>query len=230
MADNAGSAGEQMSHDEDIMTSTTVEADTAAPPTTETGESPGAEQNLDSASDSYDTEDEEQAGDDATRRRWEPGLRTGIIVATVLTVLLGGLAGWQVRQLIKTRADEQRRQTYLQVGRQAALNLTTIDFATVDADIQRVLDASTGEFFDEFQSRSPAFAEVVRQAKAKSEGTINEAGIESIVDDGAQILVAASVKTSNAGVPEPEPRYWRMRITVRQSGTETKVSNVGFVP
>jgi Mce-associated membrane protein len=44
------------------------------------------------------------------------------------------------------------------------------------------------------------------------------------------VLVAVTVKTSNAGAAEQEPRAWRMRLTVKKVGDEAKVSNVEFVP
>jgi Mce-associated membrane protein len=43
-------------------------------------------------------------------------------------------------------------------------------------------------------------------------------------------LVAVTVKTSNAGAPDQQPRSWRMRISVQKVGDEAKVSNVEFVP
>ena len=61
-------------------------------------------------------------------------------------------------------------------------------------------------------------------------GTIAEAGLVSESENGAEVLVAVTVETSNAGAPEQAPRAWRMRITVEKVGDEAKVSNVGFVP
>ena len=127
------------------------------------------------------------------------------------------------------KADEQRK-LFLQVGRQGALNLTTIDWQHADADVQRVLDSSTGTFYDDFQSRAAPFVEVVKQAQSKSVGTISEAGLESESDNAAKVLVAVTVNTTNAGAPEQQPRSWRMRISVEKVGDDAKVSNVEFVP
>ncbi|OBB09674.1 hypothetical protein A5761_29265 [Mycolicibacterium setense] len=157
-----------------------------------------------------------------------PRLATTVGCATVLalTVLVGWL-GYTVYQSHQTR---QQDNVFVHVGRQGALNLTTIDFAQAEADVQRILDGATGSFHDDFQSRSQAFVEVVKQAKSKSEGTIVEAALESEQGDQGQVLVAVDVKTSMAGNPEPTPRAWRMRVTVLKSGDEAKVSNVEFVP
>lgn len=67
--------------------------------------------------------------------------------------------------------------------------------------MQRILDSATGTFYDDFQKRAQPFAEVVKQAKSKSEGTIAEAGLDTSTDNEAQVLVAVTVKTTNAGAP-----------------------------
>jgi Mce-associated membrane protein len=119
---------------------------------------------------------------------------------------------------------------FLQVGRQGAINLTTIDWQHADSDVQRILKSATGTFFDDFSKRSQPFIDVVKQAQSTSVGTVTEAGVESVTGDSAQILVAVSVKTTNIGAPEQKPRAWRMRINVQRVGDEAKISNVGFVP
>jgi Mce-associated membrane protein len=159
-------------------------------------------------------------------------LRLAMLVGLVVVVALAGLTGWLgFRTYQSHKADEQRK-LFLEVGRQGALNLTTIDFQEADKDVQRILDSATGTFYDDFQKRSQPFVEVVKQAQSKSVGSIAEAGLEqnSITDNGAQVLVAVTVKTSNAGAPDQQPRAWRMRISVQKVGDEAKVSNVEFVP
>jgi Mce-associated membrane protein len=61
-------------------------------------------------------------------------------------------------------------------------------------------------------------------------GTITEAGLESQSGDEAQVLVAVSVRTSNLGAVEQDPRNWRMRMSLQKIGNEAKISNVTFVP
>ena len=156
-------------------------------------------------------------------------VRLATILGLVTVVALAGLCGWLGYRAFESRKAADERNLFLQVGRQGALNLTTIDFEHVDADVQRVLDSSTGSFYDDFDARAQPFKEVVKQAKSKSVGTIAEAGIQSMSDDGADVLVAVTVKTANAGAAEQEPRAWRMLISVQKVGDEAKVSNVRFV-
>jgi Mce-associated membrane protein len=162
--------------------------------------------------------------DDVDSERWRAML-FGLAVVVALVVLVGWL-GFRVYQ--SHQAQAQRSQ-FLQVARQGALNLTTIDWQHADTDVHRILDGATGEFYDDFAKRSQPFIEVLKQAKAKTVGTITEAGLESETTDSAQALVAVSVLTSNPAESEQVPREWRMRIDVQKIGDQVKVSNVGFV-
>jgi Mce-associated membrane protein len=157
-------------------------------------------------------------------------VRMALIAGLMAVVVLAGLTGWTGYRAYNSYQGEKQRQLFLEVGKQGALNLTTIDWKHAEADVQRVLDSSTGTFYDDFQNRASPFVEVVKQAQSKSVGSISEAGLESESKNGAQVLVAVTVNTSNAGAPEQQPRSWRMRVSVEKVGEDAKVSNVEFVP
>jgi Mce-associated membrane protein len=157
-------------------------------------------------------------------------VRLATIVGLGLVVALGGLTGWLGIRAYQSRQADEQRTLFLQVGRQGALNLTTIDWQEADSDVARILDSAIGTFHDDFQKRAQPFIDVVKQARSKSVGTITESGLESESDNAAQVLVAVAVKTTNAGAAEQQPRAWRMRISVQKVGAQAKVSNVEFVP
>lgn len=182
-----------------------------------------------SVEDSDEDAEDGGGGEKPSAKRRMSHVRLATILGLVAVVALAGLCGWLGYRAYEARKAADERNLFLQVGRQAALNLTTIDFEHADEDVQRVLDSSTGTFYDDFQARAQPFKEVVKQAKSKSVGTVAEAGVESETEDGAEVLVAVTVKTSNAGAAEQEPRAWRMRITVQKVGDEAKVANVRFV-
>ena len=186
---------------------------------------------VDAAVDEEATDNVEEVEGDtaATVKTKMSHVRLATILGLVAVVALAALCGWLGFRTYESREAADERNLFLQVGRQAALNLTTIDFEHADEDVQRVLDSSTGTFYDDFQARAQPFKEVVKQAKSKSVGAIAEAGVESITQDGAEVLVAVTVKTSNAGAAEQEPRAWRMRITVQKADDGAKVANVRFV-
>jgi Mce-associated membrane protein len=164
-------------------------------------------------------------------RQWLSGIRGPIAVGVTIIVSLAGLGAWLGYRVYQDRQEQAQRNLYVQIARQTAVNLTTISYTEVDADIKRVLDSATGAFHDDFQKRSQPFVEVIKKVQSKSEGTIAEAGLLSYTKNQGQVLVAIAVKTSMAAAPvDPEPRRWRMRLTVDKTGDSAKVSNVEFVP
>jgi Mce-associated membrane protein len=173
------------------------------------------------------------SSDPATQGRgnhWSPARYAGTfgLVALVAVCALGGWLGWQSWHAQRTQTQ---RAAFIQAGRQAALNLTTINDADVEADVQRILDGATGTFHDDFHNRAQPFIDVVKQAKSKSQGAVTEAGLESVDGNQAQVLVAVSVTTTVGNADQqPPPRAWRMRITVEKTDHALKVSDVQFVP
>ena len=166
-----------------------------------------------------------EGGEDADAGR-KPSLRQRlsrisplVAVGLALVVAGGALAGWLGFRAHQSEQAQELRNLYVQTARQAALNLTTISYTEADTDIRR----------DDFQRRSEPFVAVVKQARSKSEGTVTEAGLESVNGDGAQVLLAVSVRTSLAEAPAGPPRNWRMRISVAKDGASARISNVQFV-
>lgn len=218
-------------------------ADDAATPTGEVSES-AAEQETGTAEavDGTDANDDSAASDDSAANDPEADrveatadgdshLRLATIVGLVLVVALAGLVGWLGFRTYESQQLESKRELFLQVGRQGALNLTTIDWENAEADVQRILDSATGTFYDDFEQRAAPFIDVVKQAQSKSVGSVTEAGLESDTESEAKVLVAVTVQTSNAGAAEQQPRLWRMRVTVQDVGDDqVKVANVEFVP
>ncbi|MBB2993165.1 Mce-associated membrane protein [Mycolicibacterium iranicum] len=166
----------------------------------------------------------------AAVRRPMSHVKLALLAGLAGVVALAALTGWLGYRTYESQRAEQQRNSFLQAGRQGALNLTTINWESADTDVQRILDSATGTFYDDFQRRAEPFVQVVKQAQSKSVGTVAEAGLESSSDTEADVLVAVMVQTTNAGTPEQQPRRWRMRVTVQEVDGQAKVSNVEFVP
>ena len=145
---------------------------------TEAGNSTSEGESEAKAADETDAADEPDV-EDGTGAEQAPAkprmshVRLATILGLVAVVALAGLCGWLGYRAYESRKAADERNLFLQVGRQGALNLTTIDFEHADQDVQRILDSATGQFYDEFQARAQPFAEVVKQAKSKSVGTVS---------------------------------------------------------
>lgn len=177
--------------------------------------------------------DDVDGGETAKGGRWSPSRlepqRLAMTFGIVVAVLLAAVVGWLGYQSYHARQAQDLRSEFLQVGRQGAVNLTTIDWKHADADVQRILGAATGTFYDDFSQRSQPFIDVLTKTQSTSAGTVTAAGLQSSTATDAQVLVAVSVKTTNTASPQQE-RAWRMRLTVQKMGNDMKISHVEFVP
>ena len=150
---------------------------------------------------------------------WVRALAAGLVV--VLAV-----AGWLD---VQTRRESDIREQMLQAARSGLIALTSIDHQYADRDVQRILDASTGSFRDDFEQRAAGFKDAARKAESTSVGTVDESAVESVDGDQGRVLVALTVMTSNRGVPERQPKSWRTRVTVSRTADGFRLAAVEFV-
>jgi Mce-associated membrane protein len=171
-------------------------------------------------------------GSAANERSWRriTPPRLALVIGLAMAVALAALIGVLGVRAYHAHQSAELRALYLQVGRQGAVNLTTIDWHHADADVQRILSTATGPFYDDFSQRSQPFIDVVKKVQSISTGSVTVAGLESSTDTEAQVLVAVSVQTTTSEAPQQTPRAWRMRLSVQKVGNDVKVSNVEFVP
>ncbi len=150
-------------------------------------------------------------------------LAAGLVTLAVLILLASGT--WRDNH---ARADDRAAATA--AARQAAVNLTMINFATADADIQRILASGTGEFADQFTTNLDSYKDLVKQGKVVTTGEVKEAGLVSLDGKTAKVSVALSSTVKNDQTPDGEERAYRMLIEVhRQADGRWLASRVEFV-
>ena len=156
-------------------------------------------------------------------------VRLALTLGVVVVLGLSALAGWLGYQLYQQHRWEADRVAYLQAGRQGALDLSSVDYTRVEADVHRVLEASTGTFHDDFERRSPPFIQEVLRTKTKAVASIAEAGLETADLTGAKVLVAVKVTTTREGSTDQRVKGWRMRISVQRVGGDIKIADVEMI-
>ncbi|WP_227998259.1 hypothetical protein [Nocardia australiensis] len=160
-------------------------------------------------------------------RRW---LRvTGAAVAALVVIALVASSGFFMYGLHSADTRDARRADYIQTAKQAILNLTTIKDDTAKADIDRVLSVASGELKAEYSERKDAYASVVEQAKVKATGEIIESAIENEDTSSARVLIAAKQTLTNAGMADPQTRFYRFRVTLTDGDNGVTASQVEFV-
>ena len=110
------------------------------------------------------------------------------------------------------RADDSERDGAMKAARQLALDFTTYDYQTSDADFKRVTDDSTGQFKQEFQAGIDAVKTEVVTNKATSKGDVKEAAVVSNDKDSAQVLVIVDAVVTNTASTDGVQRRYRIKL------------------
>jgi Mce-associated membrane protein len=171
------------------------------------------------------------------RRRWRPHrLRrppwktVAVTVAVACTCALLAASGYMSWSHQRALRHQQRAAEFAAAARQGVVALFSIDHGKAKEDVQRILDNSTGQFREDFQREAKDFTQAAQDAKVVTEGTVQAAAVESMTDDSAVVLVAATSTVTNAAGAKQDPRPWRLSVNVARDGDRIKISKVEFVP
>ncbi|MFF2112074.1 hypothetical protein [Rhodococcus koreensis] len=153
------------------------------------------------------------------------GLATTAVIA-IAAVVVGGVSWTNLRT---EQTAQSRDEQVLETARQVVVNLVTLRHQSVDEDIQRVADGTTGPFRDQFTSASGSFGDVLNQGQVESTGEVKEAGLVEADDDHAVVLAAVTSTVKNTEAPDGEIRVYRMKVSLDSVDGNWLVSDVEFV-
>lgn len=153
-----------------------------------------------------------------------------LIALTGVVAVLVGLGAYFGVRVLQTDSSEVRREAALQTARQFALDLTTINYQTVEQDVQQVIDGSTEQVPGEFFAMSvPEFVAFARQVQMNSTGEVTSAGVERMDETSARVLVAVSVTARDAKTQEGTPLNYRWGMELVWTSDRWLVSKVDLV-
>ena len=183
-----------------------------------------------------DGDDHADVEDAAPVRRRRPRLPRptwrGIVAALVflVTAALLALSGYMIWEHREAERLRQLDAEYSAAARQSVVTLMSLNFNNAEEDVQRIIDNSTGQFKDDFELQAQDFVQVAQDSKVITEVSVNATGVESMTEDSAVVLVAASSRVTNTGGANQEPRTWRLSVHLQREGDQLKMSKVEFVP
>ncbi|KLL12548.1 hypothetical protein BL254_22255 [Protofrankia sp. BMG5.30] len=148
-----------------------------------------------------------------------------LVVVLVATTVVFSLR-WQ-----NGHAADARRNDAVAAARQVALNLTSINFNTADADVNRLISGATGDFRNLFTQNLDSYVDIVKQNQVVTTGQVTEAGVQDINANIAHIILAVQSTVRNTAVSNGEVRTYRMALQMERHGDGSwLVSRVDFVP
>ncbi|OBB21890.1 hypothetical protein A5792_07580 [Mycolicibacterium peregrinum] len=175
---------------------------------------------------------------DGTSSRRLPRLKVSRLfwkmLASCLTIIvIVGLlvaSGWMIWHHRQAEHRQQLAAEYTAAARQTVVTLMSLDFNHAQDAVKNILDNSTGEFRDDFESQSKDFVKLAQDAKVVTEAKVTAAAVDTMSDDKAVVLVAVNTQVTNTTGANKQPRPWRVAVDMVREGDQIKLSKVEFVP
>lgn len=149
------------------------------------------------------------------------GLGAG--AAVVLTILM-------VSQHSGVAAQRSHDAEIVDAARASITALLSIDHTRARADVQRVIELSTGGFRDDFAKSADDFVKTAEDKDVVTKAAIKAAALESSEPDRGVVLMAVNSEVTNSNGAREDPRPFRMSVTMDRDGEVFKMSNLEFVP
>ena len=158
------------------------------------------------------------------RRRPRPVVLTLSVLVIVLLAASVALA-FVVKSHVDARDEVVlSRDSALQAGRQAILNLDALSADTIDADLKRVLDGATGQFKTQFSQAQADLKGLVVSRKTSSRGTILSAGVVRADSASATVLVAVDRLVKDSTNTTGTTAHDRWKVSLERRGGRWLVS------
>ncbi|GAA3121083.1 Mce associated membrane protein [Planomonospora alba] len=160
--------------------------------------------------------------------RW---MRIAVPVLGLLIVLLLAAAFWTGGRLRDAQAAADDREAALRAAGTHAVNLLSVGHRTVDADIRRILDTSTGQARAEYSRNASALKETTTRDKVVQTGALRAVGLVSLEGGTARVMVVGdAVIEWDGGGNAPQERFYRWTMEVTRTGGRWLVSKAEMVP
>lgn len=162
-------------------------------------------------------------------RRAHP-LKTAGLVLSVLVVALLAVAYWLCGALREAQVAADDREAAVRSARTHALALLSVGYRSVDADINRILDTSTGAARAEYARTVVTLKKTTVKNKVLQTGALRAAGLVSLKGGTAQVMVVGdAVVRWDESEDAPQERFYRWNMEVTRVGAVWLVSKAELV-
>ncbi|WP_436492416.1 hypothetical protein [Actinokineospora sp. HUAS TT18] len=176
--------------------------------------------------------------DDVTDEVEAPKRRPTVYVpiALALVVLSAAAALWFGVSWIKASGDDdlevaRMRDDVTRVGEQAIITFNTLDYRSVDKDLDRWLNASVGALHDEVVGRRASSKTTIEQAKTVTTARVLKSAITDLRDREGKATIIAAIRIDVT--PDGKPatvKYQRVQGALERTDAGWKLSGIAFVP
>lgn len=153
------------------------------------------------------------------------GVGVGVLLACA-SLAASGYMVWQDRTIMHKR---QLAPEFAAAARQGVTTLMSIDSHHAREDIERIIDASTGDLKAQIEARSGLMAQQAEESKVTSRATVEAVGVESVNDNSGVALVSAKSDVTNPDNTKRPPMLWRISVKIERDSGQLKMSGVDFL-
>jgi Mce-associated membrane protein len=166
------------------------------------------------------------------RPRWlrRPKRRTvaaGIGIVLFSTSL--GASGYMLWQHHVAVHNRQLAAEFSAAARQGITAFMSIDPAHAKEDVQRSIDASTGDQKNQLSVLSTLIVNKAEETKVGTKVTVEAVAVQSVTDNSGVVLVAAKTDPIGPDNAKPPPALFRLSVNLDRDGGKLKMSKVDFL-
>ena len=159
-----------------------------------------------------------------------PGRKTiSVGVGVVLASASLGATGYMLWQHHTAVHNRQLAAEFTAAARQGITALMSIDPDHAKEDVQRMIDASTGEQKNTLSVLSTLIVKKAEDSKVGSKVTVEAVAVESLSDNSGVVLVAAKTAPTGPDNAKPPPALFRLSVNMDRDGGQLKMSKVDFL-
>jgi Mce-associated membrane protein len=157
-----------------------------------------------------------------------------IAAAVLLLALVAGAAflwRWQAHQLSGLQAGRAEDDAAVQAATRETSTWAHVDYRTSAQYFSAVEKGATGLFLDQFKASESATKQLLSSNRSVQVPVIPKDGAALMERSGttAKVLIAMDATVTNKSTTKPQPRQYRLQVTLTKQGGQWLISNLGFI-
>jgi Mce-associated membrane protein len=163
-------------------------------------------------------------------RRRLPGALLGLALVVPVAASIG-VWQWQGAELEAAEESRALDREALDAATRQTLAWASVDYREADEYVETVEAGATGEFLKQFQESEDALRALLRSNESVQVPDIPEGGAGLVERDGdqARVLIAMDASVTNKEARTPQPRQYRLQVTLTRSGGDWLTSGMEFI-
>ena len=159
---------------------------------------------------------------------------SGVLLGLALVVPVVAAAGvwqWQSAELDDAQGSHSEDRAALNAATRETLAWASVDYRKADEYVASVEGTATGAFLKQFQESEKALRQLLASNKSVQVPTIPEGGAGLLERDGdqARVLIAMDATVTNKASKTPQPRQYRLQVTLDKVDGEWLTSGLEFI-